>query len=216
MGDNGLQSLLQLAPPPVRPPAVRRPDAAAWHEVEAHFGFAFPTDYKSLIEHYGTGCWGGFVQIMNPFSKNRYNNQRLLIENSHLWCVVEPNPPSSDPAFLKAWNYFRSGARARRAASPYGFYPSRPGLFPWAQGPDEAVTLYWLCSDEATLWPTIVERWSKGPTFDQRYEIGCIGFLLQWLRDEIRPSGIPAATKSAKGDWIYPWILHDIDLPNPV
>jgi hypothetical protein len=212
MADDGLQSLLEFAPPPARPLAVRPPNDDAWREVEAFFGFAFPSDYKSLIEHYGTGCWGEFLQIMNPFSKNRYNNQRLLIENCHLWCSAEPEPPSRNPAFLKAWDQFRSAARARRAASPYGFYPARPGLFPWAQGPEEAVTMYWLLNSETPGWPTIIERCSDRRLFDQRYEGGCCAFLLQWLRNEICPAGFPAATQRSNGEWFNPWTLHDVDL----
>ncbi|HEX5102390.1 MAG TPA: hypothetical protein VFV87_01170 [Pirellulaceae bacterium] len=211
MDNNGLQSLLQFAPPPLRPPAVHPPNDKSWRAVETHFGFELPPDYKLLIEHYGTGCWGGFLQIFNPFSRNRYNNQRLIIENSHLLCVEEPDPPSSHPEFLRAWNLFRSAARARRAASPYDFYPARPGLFPWAQGTDEAVTLYWLVSGEPSSWQTIVERWSDGPTFDQRFEVGSSAFLLSWLQNSIRPAAFPEAARSAKG-WFEPWILHDVEL----
>jgi hypothetical protein len=112
-----LDALLEAVPPPDQP--CNPESDAGWSGVESDFGLALPADYKGLIHHYGSGTWGGYLGVLNPFSVNRYLKPRLIIEGSHVWWAEEPEPPSSDPVFLDAWNRARQGARTRRRASPY-------------------------------------------------------------------------------------------------
>jgi hypothetical protein len=202
-----LDSLLETVPPPDQP--CNPGSDAFWTGVETYFGLALPADYKGLINHYGSGVWGGYLGVLNPFSVNRYLNPRLVIEGSHLWWTEEPAPPSGDPVFLEAWHQARRGARTRRRASPYPFFPDRPGLFPWARSPREEHWLYWLAGGDPDRWPVVIERWCGGPHFSRPVDMGCCELLLRWLRGEPIPNGLPSPTDDEKGRWFVPqW-------PNP-
>lgn len=204
MASGALESLIALAPPPERPPAPG--SDAGWEEVERHFGLPFPADYKALITLYGTGFWGNFLAVLNPFSRNRYTNQRLIMATSHLWYEEEPEPPDTDPRFLQVWNQFRKDARARRAASPYPFFPHRPGLFPWAHDPEDVVSLYWLTEGDPKAWPVVVERWADGAHFSTS-RVNCTEFIWRWVSGELTPDGFPAARVDEHGKWFVPWRL---------
>lgn len=203
MASAALGVLAELAPPPDTPAASG--SDSEWLEVERHFGFAFPADYKALIARYGTGCWGEFLWVLNPFSRNRYTNQRLIMGGAHLWCEEEPEPPSDDPRFLQAWSHFRRGARARRTASPYPFFPHRPGLFPWAHGPEDVVSLYWLTEGDSESWPVVIEIDPNGPHFGTPIRVSCTEFISQWIRGEFVFEGFPAARVDEQGKWFVPW-----------
>jgi hypothetical protein len=206
-----LDSLRQAVPPPDQPcnPGCDED----WSGVESYFGLSFPADYKRLIRHYGSGAWGGYLWVLNPFALNRYLNPRLIIENSHLWRAEEPEPPSSAPVFLMACDRCRQETRKRRRASPYRFFPERPGLFPWAfsarQGHRGEHWLYWLAGGVPDRWPVVIERWCEGPHFSRPMDMGCCELLLRWLRGEPMPDGLPSPTVDDKHGWFVPqW-------PNP-
>ncbi len=227
MLETWLDALLDAVPPPAQP---CNPECDEdWPAVESYFGLSFPADYKRLIRHYGSGAWGGYLWTLNPFSVNRYLNPRLImedpfsvnrylnpgliLENSHLWCAEEPEPPCRDPVFLERWDQLRQRARTRRRASPYPFFPERPGLFPWASsGPEvhrEEHWLYWLAGGAPDRWPVVIERWSGGPHFSQPVHKGYCELLLGWLRGESIPDGFPSPTVVEQGRWFVP------QFPNP-
>src|SRR4051794_20305414 len=99
-----LRNLLTAVPPPAHP--VDGGTDEGWRAAENELGLTFPDDYKHLIDHFGSGWWGGRILMLSPFSPNRYINQREIVRG-HLFCTEEPDPPSTDPAFLQAWNAIR-------------------------------------------------------------------------------------------------------------
>ena len=136
-----LDALLEAVPPPDQPgnpgatqvgPESSPPSASPY----------LPTTRGSSTTT-GSGTWGGYLGVLNPFSVNRYLNPRLIIDGLCLWWAEEPEPPSSGPVFLDAWNRARRGARTRRRASPYPFFPDVPALI-LAHSPQEVHWLYWL------------------------------------------------------------------------
>jgi hypothetical protein len=206
-----LDALLEAVPPPDQPCNPGRDED--WSGVESYFGLSFPADYKGLIRHYGSGAWGGYFWVLNPFSVNRYVNPRLIIEAAHLWRAEEPEPPSADPAFLEAWDGCRQGARTRRRASPYPFFPEQPGLFPWVfngrEGHREEHWLYWLAGGDPDRWPVVIERRRGRPRFSRLVDMRCCELLLNWLRGDPMPDGLPSPTVDEEGRWFVPqW-------PNP-
>jgi len=41
-----------------------------WVELEKRLGLVLPADYKSFIDHYGSGVVDKFLWVLNPFSEN--------------------------------------------------------------------------------------------------------------------------------------------------
>src|SRR5690349_10070071 len=60
--------LVRAVPPPAKP--VNAGNADSFVAVESHFSRKLPSDYKELIGAYGTGCWKGFLWVLNPFASN--------------------------------------------------------------------------------------------------------------------------------------------------
>ncbi|MGF1767942.1 SMI1/KNR4 family protein [Enterovibrio makurazakiensis] len=51
-------------PPPNKTGAPLKND---WFRVEKQIGVSFPSDFKKIIEDYGSGCFGSFLFLLNPF-----------------------------------------------------------------------------------------------------------------------------------------------------
>jgi hypothetical protein len=64
--------LTALVPPPAEP--VETGEAGRWGEVEAALGTALPSDYKALIGTYGSGRFGDFLYLFNPFAPSGDGN----------------------------------------------------------------------------------------------------------------------------------------------
>jgi hypothetical protein len=212
MADDQIDALLALAPPPVRPDWHQPPTSDDWAEMESHFGFEFPADYKRLIECYGTGQFGEFVLIMNPFCVNKYISQRLVMKHNYFWTGADhdPVPPtSSDPDYLRIWNQLRAHEKAARAACPYDFYPTHPGLFPWGIVSDNEAWTFWLTEGDPNHWPVVVYYYHDAPIYERRPEVGCCGLLVEWLRGNVRPEGWPPPTRNKDGQYFTSARMYD-------
>ncbi len=63
--------LRTLIPPPINP--QEQPSERQWAEVESRW-CSLPSDYRSFINAYGSGCIDDFIWIFNPSAANEYIN----------------------------------------------------------------------------------------------------------------------------------------------
>jgi len=155
-----MKEFVGLVPPPAETKDVpRNPD---WADVAKDLGTDLPVDYKSLIETYGTGAFAEFLWVLNPFTPN---------ENLSLISVAKRR---------------LEGERENRRAFPipYPLFPEKGGLLPWAVT-DNGDTLFWLTVGNPEQWHTVLNP-SRSNDY-HRYEVGAVGFLTGWLRDELKP-----------------------------
>jgi hypothetical protein len=171
-----LRSLTQVAPPPSIPIETGSP--SEWPRIEEELGFNLPLDYRDFIHAYGTGCFQGFLWILNPFSEDEHLNL-LRQAPMLLWTVGEVKRQSPD-------------------AVPWPLFPEPGGLLPWARS-DRGDALYWLTEGVPEAWPVVV--WQSRPTTFVRVDRSTTMFLFQWLSglldvdlapDAPPPAGTPA------------------------
>jgi hypothetical protein len=58
-----LQHLMALAPPPMN----IRGRVEQWDKLQNELSLEFPSDYKQLVNTYGSGSFAGFFGLANPF-----------------------------------------------------------------------------------------------------------------------------------------------------
>ena len=94
----------------------------AWQEFEKKTGIYFPTDYKKLINKYGTGGLNNFVWFLTPFDTDENVN------------------------FMKRSKQMLDAYKISRKQFPDYFqfhvYPEPNGLLPWGYT-DNGDELYW-------------------------------------------------------------------------
>jgi len=90
-----------LIPPPPEP----RDAVGNWRAVEAKLGIRYPSDFRQLIERYGTGEFFAGLVVLNTLNK---------------WCQQDI------PKKLKNFRVVRDALEL-----PWVIHPESPGLFPW-------------------------------------------------------------------------------------
>jgi hypothetical protein len=141
-----LERLVKMVPPPKKPLAGGT--AAGFRRVEATLKVRLPDDYKQLIHTYGCGQWQGFWYIMNPFSKNEWNN--LLFH-------CRKSKPRQRCTRLDAERVMREEYNSYSdiyGRYPYPIYPESGGIIPWAWT-DNGGTFFWVTSGSPEKWPTV-------------------------------------------------------------
>ena len=156
-GETGLLSLQALLHTTAQP--VEQPTDAELRQAEAQLGLTLPEDYKSFIQHYGTGLVGGMLRILNP---------RSPYERTNL--VAAANDGEFD-----FYTHFRSRYPDEH---PYRRYPEAGGLLPWAKSIDGDI-LYWLAQGDHACWPVVV--WSRGDHQLYLINSGMVGFLVDYV-----------------------------------
>lgn len=63
-----VEELLRLVP---RPTGTRPAGRSVWGEVEFRLEVSLPADYKSVVDAYGSGAFGGFIWLLQPCSANQ-------------------------------------------------------------------------------------------------------------------------------------------------
>lgn len=127
-----LDRLLALASAPAEPiQAGRLADFAA---IEASLGTRLPSDFKLLMNAYGTGSWLNFYWTMNPL------DPRL----SGFWL---------DPGH-REMEYWRRLRHEDPELVPYPIWPDAGGLLIWG-GNENGGTLFWLTEGDPDMWPTV-------------------------------------------------------------
>jgi hypothetical protein len=162
----GIRELVAACPPPARPTSPR----GDWAAVAGRL-CALPSDYRALVETYGTGTFGDLVWVWNPFEANR-----------HLELVA------AGAQTLEA-------DRESRASFPDRFtmalHPEPGGLLPWGVT-DNGDGLYWETTGAPDTWTVFVlpSRELAG----ERFAVGITDFLAGWLAGRIAPGAFGAAS----------------------
>jgi len=150
-----IRELLKLVPPPEVP--IDSGDDAIWTQVQKQLGTRLPKDFRDIGTHYGTGRFGGFLGIINPFS---------------------PHFDSQMPYLLRVLREIR---HSRNYA--HEVFPEKPGLLPCG-GDDNGNMLHWLTKGQVDRWPIIAE--AHGGELEI-FEMSMTTFLCKAFRNEIRP-----------------------------
>jgi len=151
-----IDDLVRLVPPPEAPV-----DATGdWERVEADLGLELPSDFKMLIQRYGSGQFESFITPLNPFGPHP-----LLIADARR--LQEDDQP------------FRE---ENPELSPYAFYPEPGGLLPWA-GTDNGDRICWLTEGHPHAWTTVT--WNVRSCVYDAHAVGAVGFLHGWLTGQI-------------------------------
>lgn len=133
-----------------------------WKEVESKLGVVLPSDYKKLINLYGSCTIGGFIMIYSPFTKNEninlLNQQKI---NKEAYLTLKVNFPED---------------------FPYEVFPSNGGgLLPWGRT-ENGDTLNWIVDINQRDWVILVDD-NSGNYF--KYKGSMIEFLYDILSENI-------------------------------
>ncbi|WP_366516604.1 SMI1/KNR4 family protein [Solimonas fluminis] len=133
--DSGVAQLESMLGTPYKPVESIAVSSCRWVDSEARLGLEFPSDYKALIETFGSHAWGGFINTLTPAHANRH----LELEARGLRILGSIHEVRHEcPGII-----------------PYPVYPESCGLFPWAVT-DNGDYLCWLTLGYANWWPTVV------------------------------------------------------------
>ena len=151
---NAFEDLIRLSPRPTRPVDAN----GSWDACEAAIGTCLPTDFKQLINAYGSGQWGGFLAPVSPFS-------------------------FAAPAEYREWiDFYLEAERESRECAPTDFpgpiYPEPGGRLPWAVT-DNGDVLWWQTSGPADSRRVIV--WGSRVPDHETFEVTSTEFLFRWL-----------------------------------
>ena len=126
-----VEELKRIMEPPRNPVGIN--DDASWIAIERDVGVSLPADYKDLVLQYGVGCIGGFLWVLNPFTKNTNLNLAFQVQVK-----------------LDAMKQLRDEFGTKVPS----LFPEEMGLFPWAFT-DNGDVLY-LRFQNGTLPPPVV------------------------------------------------------------
>lgn len=144
-------------------PAGRVP----WASSRAEVGFEFPSDYRELVDHFGSICINGELVVMAP----RLHQGHLGLGGGFPEFVGNTTAEGEVGPML-------TRMRARRpAAAPYPVWPSPGGLLYWGGGRTSTRNAcFWITEgDDPDRWPVAV--W-LGIFEWARFEGGIAEFLL--------------------------------------
>ncbi|MCL2915246.1 SMI1/KNR4 family protein [Shewanella corallii] len=123
-----MSPLSQIIPPPTKPTGLDKP--GLWQHTELKLTTALPSDFRQLIQTYGSGTLGDFLWIWNPFTPEFIEEQQR---------------------FLQAETSLRQALPAQAA---YSLFPHSPGFLPCAS--DDNGNYYgWLTEGQPDTWPTM-------------------------------------------------------------
>ena len=171
--------LEEVAPPPRDP--VETTGAGGWQAVERQLGLTLPTDYHRLIDRYGTGQFGQFLWVLNPFTSNK--NLNLLV---HGRAILD-----ADRELREAWP----------DVVPHALFPEAGGLLP-AAVTDNGDRLYWRTTGDSDSW-SIVLCESRGPGVEYHPSVLSV-VIRDWLLGNL-PSKIIAPPRLPAEIEFAPW-----------
>lgn len=147
-----IEVLENISPSPASPKEA----FGDWVQVEKKFGKELPSDYKLLISKYGSGSFGEFLYLLNPFS--------TLDGYDYFQHVQE---------ILDAYKEMKKTENL-----DHDIYPSADGLYPFVVT-DNGDVLYWKVSSGTEDWLIVLYN-SRHWKYEE-YSCGVIEFLLRWL-----------------------------------
>ena len=169
-----VDDLRHVLPPPLTPLEA---SGASWQNIEDELKASLPQDYKSFVELYGSGRIGGFLWILNPFSKRE--NLNLLTQIARQLATL------------------RELVGDFGETCPYPLYPVEGGLLPFGIT-DNGDVLYWQTVGASRDWNIVVNE-SRSAHYEV-YEFDMTTFLSRVLSGELRcpifPNAFPPAVPS--------------------
>jgi len=162
-----MEHVTKVIPPPEHP--VETGSSAEWSKIEQELNLSLPSDYKSYIARYGSGCIGGLLWPLNPFAANP--NINLMQQ------------------FKGTLDALRSLRDRFGEELPYQLYPERGGLFPWGLT-DNGDSLYWLTEGGPEGWPVVVNA-GREPRYE-RYNLPMTEFLACLVEGTFRSEIVPS------------------------
>ncbi len=153
-----LDDLVRVVSPPEAPVDSGPEDGDVWRDVEFRLGLDLPIDFKQLVRVYGSGGWGGYLRMLNPFSGdpglNLERRAHDLLAQDH---VIRRRFPDQ---------------------IPFALYPEKDGLFPWAVLSND-VRLCYLTEGPVESWQMIV--YGPGGLLYDRYRTSTTDFLFRFV-----------------------------------
>jgi hypothetical protein len=139
-----MDPILNFSTPPQNPAETGTPKS--WKLIEARLGLPLPPDYKSLIDHYGTGSFSDFVYVYNPFAESEYLNLFYALDTLHQ--ADQKTRQMGDPSWT--------------AVQPFSLYPAEGGLLPWGCTANLGDTFFWHVEGDPVTWETIFYNLRSG------------------------------------------------------
>lgn len=102
---NADRVLLTIVPAPVTPVEAE----VDWEVVEQSIGFAFPDDYRWLVETYGLGQFNGFLWILHPSTANPNLRVQTHLEFARRIYTEVPRDAIAPPDELIPWGSTDNG-----------------------------------------------------------------------------------------------------------
>ena len=176
-----VDDLIAIAPPPEC--RVNAGSSDLWLEVERALGTALPSDYKMLINVYGTGCFNDLFYVFNPFSG--VDGMNLMWQagvSDSLVLDEELGRVYSLGSVLENYQNFKI---EYPELCPFPPYPEPGGLLPLG-GDTNGGSMFWRTVGQPDDWPLILMPHGLEPI--ERYVMSLVGFLVQWLSGELPES----------------------------
>lgn len=161
----GLEALTALVPPPRKPYL----GDGTWEWLYERLGTRLPTEYVTLMEAYGGGCWTQWLNFDAPLETGRFG----LVEEATRVCDGYRSLRASHPQF-----------------QPLAVWPEPGGLLPFASSID-GDQLGWLTEGPTPDdWSLIVypRHAEQGPPLTGTLT----DTLLAWLRGRFGTEGLPS------------------------
>jgi hypothetical protein len=127
-----IEELIVVVPPPSAP--VEAGPLERKVEVERALGTALPDELYDLGLRYGSGRFGGEIEVFNPFSKKYLEKVKMVND-----CYRGLKEAEGDDLI------------------PYDIYPKIPGLFPWGTTTN-GHSMFWLTEGIPNKWPLVLLR----------------------------------------------------------
>jgi hypothetical protein len=167
-----LQKLLQLAPPPVAPIYPGRTDQ--WHEIQSELGINLPDDYKLLINTYGSGMFGEFVSLFNPFIPPTVPNYLHLISQGVGRLGMYEELRSNHPDFH----------------APFPPFPQPGGILPWGRDYNAGLACWVTSNADPNTWPTVLLDGEYSENYDT-YPGTATEFIYEMLMGTVDCTAFP-------------------------
>ena len=165
-----LGRLLDIAPPPAHPIDGGR-SAEDWEGVESALSSVLPSDYKYIINLYGSGDFVEVLYVLNPF---------CLQPELNLMAQIGPEPEAFG-SMLESYTRAKFGPFS--ANCPFEIYPHPGGIMPLASE-STGKDLFWITLGKPEEWTIVRYDWRGGAAYE-RFDHGLSGFLIRWLDSEL-------------------------------
>ena len=166
-----MNPLFDLISPPQKP--VETGTSKSWQESEAFLGIPLPSDYKDLIDHYGTGSFGDLIMVYSPFTQIEFLNLFYALDTLQ----------QADRQTQKL------GDRSWTAVQPFAYFPALKGLLPWGCTRKFSQVFFWQVKGAPAKWETVFYDLRNGEYEVWKYPIS--GFLYRLYTRKIESVLLP-------------------------